>query len=76
MMLKSSETLSDNTKLKYIRTLLHVESLSQLDTQFLQMVITTMSPLNQAILGLYVYFSPVYVLSKQKRAMRCGMRKS
>ena len=75
MMLRYSGTLSANANLQYLRILLCGEVLCQFDTLCAQVVITTIAHLNQVILSLCTYFSPVNFLSKEKRMMRRGMRK-
>ena len=66
-------TLAENSKLQYIRTLLHGEVLRQFDNFCAQVGSTTMSHFNQVVLGLEKYFFPVGVLSKQKLVIRRKM---
>ena len=64
MTLETSGTPVANTKLHYLSTLLRCEELHKFETLCLQIGGTTVTHLNQVILGLGTYFHPVNALSK------------
>ena len=68
--LKVLGTISANTKLRYICTLLCVEAIFQFDTFCAHMGSTTTTHLNQIIFGLGTYFSAVNMLSQKTCEMR------
>ena len=72
--LEASRALLPAAKAQYHRTLLRFEALRQFD--LLSAEVESAKPLTteDIILGLGVYFPPVRLLSKQKHAMRRGMR--
>ena len=65
-----------NAKLQYINSLLCIEDPCQFDSLCDQVRSTTLAHLNQFILCLGTYFTPVNALSKKKRIMRRVMRKT
>ena len=75
MTLAASERMEAGAKYKYLRTLVRGEALRQFDS--LSAVVESTETLNvdYIIMGLSQYFPPVNSLSKQKRAMRRGMKK-
>ena len=73
--LKALGTLADSANIQYLHMLLCGEVLRQLDTFSVELGSTTTTYLNQITLGLGTYFPTIDTLSKQKRAMRCVMRK-
>ena len=73
--LKALGTLADIANIQYLHMLLCGEVLRQLDTFSVEFGSTTTTYLNQITLGLGTYFPTIDTLSKQKRAMRCVMRK-
>ena len=73
MTIDASGILAGNTNLHYLRALLFGQELRQFDTLCDQVGNTTMEHLNQLILDLGMYFSPVNQFSKQKHAMRHGI---
>ena len=74
--LAASETLEAGTNFQYLRTLVHREALRQFD--FLSTVVENTETLDvdYIIRGLAQYLPPVNYLSKQKRAMCRGMKKT
>ena len=56
--------------------ILNKEALQQFDNLCAQVGSTTISNLNEVILGLGTHFTPVNEFPKQKRVMRCGMKNS
>ena len=74
--LEASGTLSDGTKIQYLRMLVHGEALNQLDMLSVGVGIATTEHLILILLGLGTYFFTVIAMSKQKCVMRCGMRNS
>ena len=75
MTLEASGTLSAGAKTQYLCALVHIETLCQLDTLSIEVGSMTSEHLKLIILVLVTYFPPVNAMSKQKRAMRRGMRK-
>ena len=75
MNLAASGTLDTVANVQYICMLFHGEELRQFDS--LSDDVESTEPLNveYIIKGLALYFFPVNLLSKQKRAMRRGMKK-
>ena len=72
--LKGSRTFQDAAKIQYLRTLVRGEALRQFD--MLSADFESSNPLIlKAIFGIGYVLFPVNALSKQKRAMRSGMRK-
>ena len=76
MMFKDLVTLTASIKLQYIRTILHIEALGRFYTLCDQLVSMNTTHLNLIFLGLGMYFPPVNTLSKKKRAMCCGPRRT
>ena len=74
--LNASVMLAANVKIYYLHNLLCRQAPNQFYTLCVQLGSTTMAHLNQVILGLGMYFTSVNALSKQKRVMRHGMRKT
>ena len=68
-------TLEKGAKVQYLRTLVGGEVLCQFDSLSSDLEITYPLMVEYVIKGLSLYFSPVNLLSKQKRAMSRRMRK-
>ena len=74
MNLAASGMLETDTIIQYLRMLVHGEALRQFDV--LSSVVESMETLNVSyiIKGLALYLPPANSLSKQKRAIRRGMK--
>ena len=72
----ASGMLEAGAKIQYLGTLFRGESLRQFDSLSANVQIMQTLNVDDIIKGLAQYFSPVNSLSKQKRAMRRGMKKS
>ena len=70
-----SGTLETSAKVQYLHTLVRGEELCQFDSLYADVEGTKLLTVEAIILGLGVYSSTVNMLLKQKRAMRCRMRK-
>ena len=75
MTLAASGMLATGDKIQYLCTLVHVELLHQFDSMSTDVEGTNPLTVETIILELCVYFFPVNLISKQKCAMRCVMRK-
>ena len=74
MTLKASGVLAPSENIQYLCTLLHGESLHQIDTLCAKVESTDIKNYNRIILGLGTYFYPINTLSNQKHAMHRRMR--
>ena len=74
--INASVMLASNKKLQYLRNLIHGEELSQYYNLCAQFRSTTMAHLNPFILGIGTYFFTFNALSKPKRVVQRGTRKS
>ena len=75
MNLVVSGILEEGAKVQYLRELVHREALFQLNSFSADVEISSPLTVEIIINWLELYFPPVNSLSKQKRTMRCGMRK-
>ena len=64
-----------DTKVQYICKIVRGEALRQFDLMYYDVESTNPLSAENIILWLALYSSPVNLLSNQKRAMRCGIRK-
>ena len=75
MTLAATGKLEIDTKIQYLRTLVHGEALRQFYLLSDDIENTETLNLDYYIKGLALYFFPVNLLSKQKRAIRHRMKK-
>ena len=73
--LEASVTIKDSANIQYLRALVRGEVLRQFDGFSDEVENTSPETLSSIILGLGAYFFPVNDLSKQRHAMRRGIRK-
>ena len=74
MTLAVSGTLKAGAKYQYLCTLVRGEALCQFDSFSIDVEVTKPLNIDYIIRGLAQCFSPVNFLSKQKRAMRRGIK--
>ena len=74
MTLAASGTLEVGAKIRYLSTLVRGKVLIQFDLLSADVEIRQTLNVDDIIKGLAQYFFPVNLLSKQKRAMRCGIK--
>ena len=75
MLLEASREFDTSATIQYLCTLLRGETLSQLDTLSVEVVIMIKTHLTWIILGLGKYFFHINALSKYRRTMRQVTRK-
>ena len=71
-----TRTVDIDVKIHYLCTLPHGEAFSQFDLLSTDMENTETLNVDYYIKGLALYFPPLNFLSKQRRAMRRGMKKN
>ena len=75
MALAVSGMMMMETKVKYLCKIVRGKALRQFDLLYSEVKGTNPLTVETIILWLALYFFPVKLLSNQKRAMRCGIRK-